>query len=406
MHKVVFGLIVMVIFFSCSEKVKQLTLKKGTYRVSMLIGDEQEIPFLMEFDSKDSLRILNAEEIINITEVEYKNDSMFISIPAFEGVLKSRIHTDTSFTGIYFEPNMNRKVPFKAVLGSNRFSNPQIASFDITGNWEAVFSPDVEEDKYIAKGIFEQKDGIVEGTFRTTTGDYRFLEGVLSGDELRLSTFDGSHAFLFEATVTDSTMKGMFYSGNHWKEPFTAKRNESYELPNADSLTYLKEGYDKLEFSFKNSEGNLVSLSDDRFKNKVVVVQLMGSWCPNCLDESRFFVQYYENNKDQPIEFVALAFEYAKTESLAFKALKRLKERVGITYPIVLAQYGSSSKSKAQEKLPMLNHVWSYPTSIFIDKNGQVRKIHTGFNGPATGDKYIQFKNDFNSFMKALIEEE
>jgi thiol-disulfide isomerase/thioredoxin len=201
-------------------------------------------------------------------------------------------------------------------------------------------------------------------------------------------------------------MTGMFYSGNHWEESFTAKRNDNYELPSANELTFLNEGYDALAFTFPDADGNQVSLNDDQFKNKVVVVQIMGTWCPNCLDESRYYSEFYNNNAEKDIEFVALAFEYAKTEAKAFKSIKRLKDDIGIQYPILLAQYGTSSKSKAQEKLPMLNHVLSYPTSIFIDKKGKVRKIHTGFNGPATGEKFVEFKTEFTEFLGELLEEE
>ena len=133
----------------------------------------------------------------------------------------------------------------------------------------------------------------------------------------------------------------------------------------------------------------------------------MGTWCPNCLDESKYFANYYEGSKAQgdDFEIIALAFEYAKTEAIAFDRIKRLKDKIDIQYPILLAQYGTSDKVKAQEKLPMLNHVLSYPTSIFIDKKGKVRKIHTGFNGPATGEKYSEFKEEFESFVALLLSE-
>ena len=129
----------------------------------------------------------------------------------------------------------------------------------------------------------------------------------------------------------------------------------------------------------------------------------MGTWCPNCLDESKYYSEFYKNNKDQDLEIVALAFEYLKTPEKAFNNIKRLKQNVGIEYPLLLAQYGSSSKVKANEKLPMLNHVLSYPTTIFIDKKGDVRKIHTGFNGPATGEKYVEFKKEFEGFVGELL---
>ena len=210
---------------------------------------------------------------------------------------------------------------------------------------------------------------------------------------------------MFTAEVNGDTMNGVFYSGNHWQEPFIGKRNETYELPDAYDLTFLKEGYDALEFTFPDANGDMVSLADDRYKNKVVIVQIMGTWCPNCLDESKYYSEYYNTRSYKDVEFVALAFEYAKTETDAFKSIGRLKDDIGISYPVLLAQYGTSDKVKAQEKLPMLNHVLSYPTTIYMDKKGNVRKIHTGFNGPATGDKYTEFKAEFKSFVEMLVNE-
>ncbi|WP_420845212.1 TlpA disulfide reductase family protein [Maribacter litopenaei] len=137
----------------------------------------------------------------------------------------------------------------------------------------------------------------------------------------------------------------------------------------------------------------------------MVIVQLMGSWCPNCLDESKFLVNYLEYNQNKDLAVLALAFEQAKTKERALQSIERLKDRIGISYPILLAQYGSYDKKKAQQKLPMLNHVLSYPTTIFVDKKGEVRKIHTGFNGSATGKKYEEFKLEFDSFLTGLLSE-
>ena len=398
-------------FISCKHENKRKTesvinkLKPGTYRVVMDLNNDVELPFLMEVEDVDKLTIFNGDEAIAVDEISYKNDSVYIKTPVFQSYLVAKINDDYSLSGTFVKEDLERYVPFKAVLSQSRFDASKEPKQDVSGNWEAVFSPDSEADRYLAKGIFNQKGNTVTGTFETTTGDYRFLEGVVTGNELKLSTFDGAHAFLFTATVTDSTMTGIFYSGNHWQEPFNAKRNANYELPDAEGLTYLKVGYDKVSFSFPDAAGNIVSLEDDRFKNKVVLVQIMGTWCPNCLDESKYFADYYQQHKDKGLEIVALAFEYVKTEEKAFKNIKRLEERLNIEYPILLAQMGTSSKTKAQEKLPMLSHVLSYPTTIFIDKTGAVRKIHTGFNGPATGEKYTRFTTEFEAFVNGLLEE-
>ncbi|WP_298516650.1 TlpA disulfide reductase family protein [uncultured Kordia sp.] len=396
-----------ILVISCGQKETKkeaYTLKDGSWRVTLTVQDAKELPFIFTTTAK-GIEIHNAEEQIPIRDITIKEDSITIKMDVYEGVLKGKFTDANTIHGQFEKVSLDRYVPFTATFGeTKRFPNAKgEAKATISGNWETVFSPEVAADRYIAKGIFQQNGNTVTGTFRTTTGDYRYLEGTLNGDQLQLSTFDGAHAFLFTAKVTDSTMIGEFQSGNHWKEPFTAKRNETYELPDAKSLTYIKEGYDEFNFSFPDSSGNMISLTDENMQGKVRIIQIMGTWCPNCLDESTYYSTYAKQHPD--VQFIALAFEYAKTKEKAFNNIKKLQKRLQIPYPILLAQFGTSNKQKAQEKLPMLNHVLSYPTTIFIDKKGKVRRIHTGFNGPATGDKYVDFVKDFENFVSELKNE-
>ena len=272
-----------IIFITCCKPDIQKKLQTGTWRAILEVQDNNELPFIFEVESEGHLKIYNAEEVIAVDDIQYRNDSVYIQMPVFPTYIAAKFVNKETLKGSFFDNERNREVPFSATYGiAKRFDTSKSALANITGNWQTVFSPGIQEDKYIAKGIFNQDGNNVTGTFRTTTGDYRYLEGAIDGNEFKLSTFDGSHAFLFIGTTTDNTLKGMFYSGSHFKEPFVAKRNETYELTHADSLTVLKEGYDRFEFSFPDSEGNLVSHDDERFKNKVVLVQIMGSWCPNC----------------------------------------------------------------------------------------------------------------------------
>jgi len=393
------------LLFSCAKE-QTATLDNGYYRVVLDLQDNEELPFIINVTSETTLEVYNAEEVIRVDEVRYSNDSVYIQTPVFEGYIAAKL-TENGFEGSFIKESLDRIVPLTAKKNmEERFPiENESKPVNMSGIWEVNFIEGDDDDDYVGKGIFEQTGNQLTGTFQTTTGDYRYLEGVVDGDIFKLSVFDGAHAFLFTGKVNDSTLNGIFYSGNHWKKNFVAKRNLTYELPNADALTYLKEGYDKLAFSFPDETGTQVSLEDERFKDKVTIVQIMGSWCPNCLDESKYFTQYIRENEGKDVEFVALAFEVAKTPEIAFQRIKRLKDRIGIDYPILLAQYGTSDKKLAQEKLPMLNHVLSYPTSIFIDKKGTVRKIHTGFNGPATGQKYIDFTKKFESFIATILDE-
>ena len=242
----------------------------------------------------------------------------------------------------------------------------------------------------------------IGATFRTNTGDYGFMHGGYKGGNIVLSTFNGSRAYLLEAELSNDSVKGVMYAGNHSKMIIEGVLDNDFELADEYSLTSMKNNSQKFDFSFENTVGKLISIDDDFYNGKSMVIQFMGSWCPNCLDESKFYVDYINENDLKGIEFVALAFEYAKTKEGALKSILKLKNELKINYPILLAQYGSSDKEKALEKFPMLNNIISYPTTIFLDRNKEVIKIHTGFNGPATGEKYIEFKKEFDRTIKEM----
>ena len=393
---------ILLIALSCQEKEVK-TLEIGTYRGSLIAQDNQAMPFIFEVTSDTTLKIYNADEVIEVDEITYSNDSVYIKLPYFETVIAAKFEGN-NFQGQWIEEDRDRSVAIIAEYDvKQRFDDQESSNVDVSGVWEMEFN---DYGKiYPGKAVLKQSGNKVTGTIRNPAGDYRFLEGIVSADTLMISTFDGAHAFLFKAQIADSSMVGNFYSGNHSIETFVGKPNPNFELPDEYTLTFINEGYDTFNFSFPDLEGNTVSLTDERFKDKVVLVQLMGSYCPNCLDETKFYSQFYEANKDRGLEVVALAFENAKTEEKAIKGITRMKERVGLNYEILIAQIGTNDKGKAQEKMPMLNKVVSYPTTIYLDKTGKVRKIHTGFNGPATGEKYELFKQEFNSFMDTLLSE-
>jgi len=281
-----------------------------------------------------------------------------------------------------------------------RFTHVVEPTIDVNGKWKVNFSPGSDHE-YLAIGEFRQDGNKASGTFLTTTGDYRFLEGNVSGDSLLLSCFDGSHVFLFKAKVEQDKIEGDFWSGNHWIENWIGERDEEFELPDPNSLTFLNPGYSRIDFSFQNMDGEMVSLTDEQFKDKVVIVQIMGSWCPNCKDETAYLVSLYNKLHDQGLEVVSLAFEKSDNAETNLHSLRRLRDHFSIPYPILLA--GKASKSEAAKKLPMLNHVLSFPTSIYIDRDGSVRRIHTGFSGPGTGEYYSEFVEETDRFVTQLL---
>jgi len=229
------------------------------------------------------------------------------------------------------------------------------------------------------------------------------LEGIVNDDSLKLSCFDGSHAFLFLAALKGDSLIGSFRSGTHWEEPWVAVRNEAFALQNPDSLTSLREGYDMVNFRFPDLDGQLVSTSDPIFKGKALMVQIMGSWCPNCVDETNLLNELYNKYKDKGLEVIAIAFERYPDSTQAMAGLRHFQKTLGVTHPLLYG--GLATKENTAVKLPFLDRIMSYPTCIFVDRNGKVRRIRTGFYGPGTGEHYVKYKRNLEAFVQQLLEE-
>ncbi|MBT8085003.1 MAG: TlpA family protein disulfide reductase, partial [Woeseia sp.] len=253
-------------------------------------------------------------------------------------------------------------------------------------------------------GEFSQRGSRLFGTFLNPNGDYRYLAGHVRGKKFTLSTFDGAHAFLFTGEISGNTITNAdFWSGTSWHQTWSAVRNPDATLPNAYQRTFLKPGYTRFDFEFPDLNGKPVSISDERFKGKVLIVTLAGTWCPNCHDEARFMAPLYKTYRQQGLEVVALMYEHFEDPKLAGERVKAFREKFGIEYETLLA--GISAKTEAAETLPSLNAVLAFPTTIFIDRSGRVRKIHTGFNGPGTGEHYKKLTDEMTTLIKELLAE-
>lgn len=397
--------IFIVLLVTSLSSIAQTKLKTGTWRGVLKPAAGGELPF--NFEVKDTaghqqLTILNAKERLKVTDVKTKGDSVFIRMPLFDSEFKLQLQGN-ALSGQYIRHLGERDVatPFTAQTGVKWrfFQSPAKPDFNITGRWSAVFGEGSDRDTTV--GEFQQTGNRVTGTFLTTTGDYRYLEGSLNGNKLYLSCFDGGHAFLFTADVQDAQT---INNGLFGKTPWTAVKNANAKLPDAYSLTVLKPGYKKIDFSFPDLNGQKVSLTDDRFKNKVVILQVMGSWCPNCMDETAYLVNYYKKYHKKGVEVAGLAYERTADFEKSKKAVLQEKEHFNIPYPLLLTGY-TSNKMETAKSLPMLSNFLAFPTTIIIDKKGNVRKIYTGFSGPGTGAYYTEFVTEFERLTESLLAE-
>ena len=383
------------------EKEQSLDLS-GDWVGRIALNDSTGLHFNAKISVVDSsyvFTVLNGDEQLEATMIPLAKDSFKIEMPVFANYFLVKVEAD-GLIGKYINPDAKDYVlAFTAERGFDRYPNTQNLD-PLKGYWRMDFNPG-SDDGSSGLAYFEIADGEVHGTVMTSTGDYRYLQGSAAAGKLNFSAFDGAHLFHFEAELFD-TIRGRFYSGRSYMAPFIMYKDSTFSLPDPDALTFIKEGYDGFDFSFPNLEGDTVSLSDSRFENKALIVQISGSWCPNCYDESKYLTEVYKQYSDQGLEIVCLSFERARDLETALKRASKMQNDLQVPYPVLLA--GATRDDKAAEKLPMLNHVMSYPTAIYLDRKHQVRKIHTGFSGPGT-PVWEDFVSENDTFIQKLIQE-
>lgn len=366
-----------------------------------------ELPVQLQL-SEDQSRawLINGDERVRVPEVRRDGAVWRLHFPAFNNTLEfeqngERLSGSLTLVKRGYEQVMDLRGEPQS---GYRFVRDPAPRVDVTGRWEVEFTEDGGKQSQ-AVAEFDQQGANLSGTFLTPLGDYRYLAGEVDGLQVWLSTFDGAHAFVFSATVQpDGSLAGDFWSGTKWHESWVARRNFDAQLPDAFALTWLKAGYNRFEFSFPDLQGNAVSLQDAKFTDKVVLVSLAGSWCPNCADEMAFLGAEYKKHHNRGLEIITLLFEHFDDFETAAAQGQAMVAELDLGFDVLVA--GSSDKAQASEALPMLNRVLAFPTLIFVGRDGVVRRIHTGFSGPGTGQHYEDFKKEFARILEELLAEQ
>jgi thiol-disulfide isomerase/thioredoxin len=361
-------------------------------------------------NNQETWFIKNAGERIPLTGWRVKGDSVFFTLPAFEVSFRARRQGKDELKGQFLKLTTGSKQywPFTAsAKDSQRFiANSGKARENISGKWDVTITR-ANGTTRKALAIFTQEGNRLTGTFLTPSTDYRYLDGIVTGDSLKISSFDGDNIRQFEARIANenSISGGFFYNGYNGKESWTAVRKDSIPPPEAIDPPKMREGQTKLNFRFPDLQGKWVSINDEQFRHKVVIIQLMGSWCANCLDETRFLVDFYKTYHEKGVEIIALTYEYSTDTVRSKTSIEKFRKLLGVPYPILLTGVTAGDDQKAEKTLPQLTVIHSFPTTLILDREGRVRKIETSFYGPGSGEYYIKYKNDFYSTLNELIGE-
>lgn len=390
------------LFFACYLVVACSTKKpspQSGYYALVFQTDNGNIPTRLSISDSTGWQIINAEEVIQIDSVILRNDSFFVKLPLFDSSLKGTWRKDSLMGEWTDHSRQDYSIPFTATIETSASCARSVEEL----NYDIVFSPADTTSSSKGVAVLQQHGTCVTGTVLTETGDYRYLQGERKGNLLWLSAFDGTHLFYLTGTVVgDSITGGLFLSGKHWKEPWVAFKSASNTLRDPNAITSVRDGQQP-EFTVLNSAGQTIRFDSTTWKNHVSIVQIMGSWCPNCTDESRFLKTLFDEHTTKGLRIIPVAFERGDNTIAACARVQKQFTQLGLSYPFYYG--GHASKTAALTTFNFLDEVQSFPTTIFIDRQGKIRKIFAGFYGPGTGEEYTRHTEAISTFVDSLMTE-
>lgn len=382
---------------------------QGTWRVE-LQSPGGPLPVTLRVQANRKAAILNGEEVAPFSSVQLEGDRAVLSMDWYDSRLEGQL-TDGGrvLSGTWSKRTTKgrSKLPFVATKNDERRFIPSVlqpiedAPESIDGRWRVQFK---DSSTFPAIGEFRQRGTKVQGTFLTETGDYRYLEGSYESGHLRLSCLDGGHAFLFVARATSTGLQGDFWSRDSYHATWTATSMAPDET--TDSVLRRPETLSQLvgerfEFSFEDLQGRLRTHDDPALRKKVVLIDLFGSWCPNCNDLAPVLARWHKKYRTRGLEVIGIAFEFTGDPQKDREVLRAYRAHHGIEFPLLLG--GVSNKKKASEALKSLDRLIAYPTMVFVGRDGRVHKIHAGFFGPGTGPRYSALVESMEAEIEALL---
>jgi len=377
--------------------------QNNLWRIELALNDRLNLPFFLE-QADNSLKanfyVVNGEEKIPLIKKNASTDSVHLAFREMDSYLVFKMDSSKNLRGYWKNNIKNQQIPLSGVHNDSIRFPTIIESIPtkLSSKYQVIFS--TKDDPWPAVGLFQQNGQKVSGTFLTETGDFRFLSGNVYGNELYLSCFDGSHAFLFTAKIEGEALLGRFYSGTSYRTDWEGKSDENAHLKSPNELTFIIDSTYNLN---KIKVHKLCGLkSSIKLKNKpITIIQIMGSWCPNCLDETNYFKTLYKEYNPKGLNIMSIGFEYGRSRRIQRKKLKQFVKKAQIPYPVYLG--GKASKSLASQLFPMLNEISSFPTTLFVNKEGEIIHIHTGFNGPGTGIYFEDYKTETERLIEKLL---
>jgi len=373
----------------------------GSWRAALDLAGGP-LPFILEIrEERGGLggKICNGPSCTDLSGITRQGDSVVLELADYAATISVR-HRGDSLVGTYRNVGNRgpRAIPFRA--GRGRWPTPAVPRA-LLGSWDATFTSDGRS----SPRVFEFRKGVMglEAIYLANSGDYGLFWGgaAATGDSFHVAHFDGAFVYMITGRLTGDTLRGLFHAGARTQTSYVAVRSTGKphlfaptELTRADTLHPFR-------FAFPDLDGRLVTNQDPRFRNKVVVIDIFGTWCPTCHDAAPSLVRLDRDFHDRGVELVGLAYEVSGDSTIDNPLIRRFRDKFQIPY--LLLRAGINVVEATAASLPQLSGFTAYPTTIFLGRDGRVKEVYAGFRGPTTGAQHSKQVEDMRRIVERLL---
>jgi thiol-disulfide isomerase/thioredoxin len=373
----------------------------GPWRAVLDLAGGQ-LPFGLEIEASGSGwegRLCNGSKCQPLSLVRMRGESIRLEMADYDAAITGSLRGD-SLVGHYHNVGSKgpRTIPFRAARGRWPV---RTAPRRLVGRWDATYFQDLGT----SPRVFEFSNGPAgfQGRMISSTADYGPFAGTVMGDSFAIGHFDGSFVYLLTGKLEGDTLRGVFHAGLRTQTPWVAVRSTG--APHLGSPTEITRAdtTEPLRFAFPDLNGSMVRSDDPRFRGKVVLVDVFGTWCPTCHDATPELMQLYRRYHPRGLEVVGLAFEATGDTVVDARQVRRYRDKFGIPFPLLLA--GTNDTESLAAALPQLRDVTAFPTTVFLGRDGRVRRVHAGFHGLAAGPQHTRLVKEFETEIERLLAE-
>ena len=402
--KLALSFLLLFLLTSCQRK-RDVSFLPGVWNGVVYLKNNDEVALKIELKVEGEQvigTILNGEERLATTSSSFDGYKLKLNFDYYDAVMEGEIvrrEIIGNITRTWHQQKMVRN--FKMWKGGEKMIVPTAAEGkDLSGEWDMKVGEGDKQRQW--RLVLMQKEGALSGTILTPSGDWGTMTGEFAYGKMQISRFDVINAHLLRAQLNaQGQLEGQVDLGQGDAPRKVIADRVSATAPLATQNTKVKNPTEPFKFAGLDLNGKTIESSDPRFKNKVIIIEITGTWCPNCYDEAPLLKDLYARYQSQGLEVVGLSFEYTGDTKRDLEQVKIFNQKHGIPYLMLLA--GTTENDDIARKLPQLENFGAYPTTIFIGRDGLVKKIHAGFDGPATGERHTRLKAEFEETVKALL---